>query len=108
MTPAPLEIENHADGTVRIVWADGHASAFAPGDLRFACRCASCVDEWTGDQRLQRGDVDAAVRSVGMQLVGNYALHITWSDGHSTGIYTWDTLRSLCACAECARTQAPH
>lgn len=99
---APLEIENHADGTIRIVWADGHASSFAAADLRFACSCASCVDEWTGDRRLQRDDVDSTVRAAGMELVGNYALHITWSDGHSTGIYTWDALRKQCACAECA------
>jgi|TARA_B110000263_G_C15272402_1_gene494167 DUF971 family protein len=29
------------------------------------------------------------------QLVGNYAIRFTFSDGHSTGIYTWDYLRSL-------------
>jgi len=103
LTQAPLEIETHANGTVRIVWADGHPTAFAPVDLRFACSCATCVDEWTGDRRLQRDDVDSTVRPAAMQLVGNYALHITWSDGHSTGIYTWDALRKTCPCTDCVR-----
>jgi DUF971 family protein len=32
------------------------------------------------------------------EVVGRYALQIFWSDGHSTGIYAFDYLRSLCPC----------
>ena len=35
------------------------------------------------------------------ELVGRYALQIYWSDGHSTGIYSFPYLRSLCPCPEC-------
>jgi DUF971 family protein len=35
------------------------------------------------------------------ELVGRYALQIFWNDGHSTGIYSFDYLRSLCSCLEC-------
>jgi len=35
------------------------------------------------------------------ELVGRYALQIYWSDGHSSGIYTFDYLRGLCPCTEC-------
>jgi DUF971 family protein len=38
-----------------------------------------------------------------MQLVGNYAVRIHWSDGHSTGLYTWDHLLGLCPCPRCRR-----
>ena len=31
-----------------------------------------------------------------VELVGNYALQFFWSDGHNTGIYTWDYLYRLC------------
>ena len=31
----------------------------------------------------------------GVALVGNYALSITFGDGHRTGIFTWDALRRL-------------
>ena len=35
------------------------------------------------------------------ELVGRYALQIYWSDGHSSGISTFDYLRGLCPCADC-------
>jgi DUF971 family protein len=39
----------------------------------------------------------------GAKAVGNYAIHIEFSDGHSTGIYSFDLLRTLCPCEDCAR-----
>jgi DUF971 family protein len=35
--------------------------------------------------------------------VGNYALQIDFSDGHTTGIYSYDYLRTICPCDECAK-----
>jgi DUF971 family protein len=35
--------------------------------------------------------------------VGNYALQIDFNDGHATGIYSFDFLRTICPCEECAR-----
>ena len=35
--------------------------------------------------------------------VGNYALRIDFNDGHSTGIYSFDYLRTICRCEACAR-----
>jgi DUF971 family protein len=35
--------------------------------------------------------------------VGNYAIQITFSDGHATGIYSYDHLRTLCPCPNCAQ-----
>jgi DUF971 family protein len=99
---APVEIETNAAGTVRIVWDDGHTSEYTGEALRDACSCATCVDEWTGEKRLKREDLPSGVRPVAMQLVGNYAVHIQWSDGHATGIYTWDALRKACLCGACA------
>ncbi len=42
-----------------------------------------------------------ALRLLRAEPVGNYALSLIWSDGHSTGIYTWEYLRDLCPCPEC-------
>jgi len=36
-----------------------------------------------------------------VEAVGNYAIRINWSDGHSAGIYSWEHLRRICPCAEC-------
>nr|NIO07374.1 DUF971 domain-containing protein [Deltaproteobacteria bacterium] len=42
----------------------------------------------------------------GIRAVGNYAVEFRWQDGHSTGIYTFDYLRSLCPCPNCNNLQA--
>jgi DUF971 family protein len=47
------------------------------------------------------GAVLAAIRGV-----GNYAVEFHWQDGHSTGIYSFEYLRSLCPCAACTAGRA--
>jgi DUF971 family protein len=42
-------------------------------------------------------------RAVAALPVGNYAIQITFNDGHATGIYSFDYLRHICPCNECAR-----
>lgn len=61
--------------------------------------CARCVDEVTGERIVDVEGLDADVAILEMQLVGNYAVKIRWSDGHDTGLYTWAHLRSLCDAA---------
>ena len=41
-------------------------------------------------------------------LVGNYALSFSFSDGHGSGIYSFESLRRLCACPECSRRSGPE
>ncbi len=36
-----------------------------------------------------------------LESVGNYAVRMTWDDGHNSGIYTWERLRVMCPCQEC-------
>jgi DUF971 family protein len=31
----------------------------------------------------------------GMEHVGVYAIQLAWNDGHSSGLFTWETLRAL-------------
>ncbi len=63
--------------------------------MRLACACAECVDEWSGQARLDPNSVPADVAPVRVQPVGRYAIQIEWSDGHSTGIYPFRRLREL-------------
>jgi PAS domain S-box-containing protein len=62
------------------------------------------VDEMTGERILDPATIPADIQPTGLSFSGNYALKIAWSDGHSTGLYTWDLL------AEIAQTagQAPE
>ena len=42
-----------------------------------------------------------ALKMLGVEPVGNYAIRINWSDGHNTGIYSYDHLRHICTCDAC-------
>jgi DUF971 family protein len=94
MKPIPKEIKA-AEGDIKIAWNDGHESVYSGRVLRLACRCAACVDEWTHETLVKPDQIPAVVKPVKIDVVGNYALHFTWSDGHNTGIYSYDYLRSL-------------
>jgi DUF971 family protein len=100
MKPIPKSVKA-TDGTIAIVWSDNHASAYSGRGLRLACRCAACIDEWTHEVIIQPNQVPEVVKPQTIDVVGSYALHFTWSDGHSTGIYSYDYLRDLCECTEC-------
>jgi DUF971 family protein len=60
-----------------------------------ACPCAACVDEHTGAQLLKPESVPLDVRATKVEPVGQYALRITWSDGHQTGLYSFDLLWAI-------------
>jgi DUF971 family protein len=78
-----------------LAWADGLERRVAYLALRGQCMCARCVDEITGERILDLDGLDPEIAINGMELVGNYALKIRWSDGHDTGLYTWEHLRRL-------------
>jgi ATP-binding protein involved in chromosome partitioning len=89
----PREIVQHSANELAIVWQDGHRSVFDVRTLRLACGCAHCVDEWTGEERLDPASVPQDVAPLKIEPVGRYAIQIEWSDGHGAGIYTFDRLR---------------
>jgi DUF971 family protein len=65
------------------------------------------VDEWSGEQTLDPATVPEDVQPVTIEPVGRYGIQIQWSDGHGTGIYTFEVLGSLCACADCSLDGEP-
>ena len=96
-TPAttPREITQKSATELMIRWGDGVESVYAVRQLRLACGCASCVDEWSGENRLDPDSVPDDVHPLQIESVGRYAIQIEWSDGHTTGIYPFDRLREL-------------
>ena len=78
-----------------ITWSDGLESRYEVRSLRLACSCAHCVDEWTGEGRLDPGSVPDDVHPLEIRPVGRYAIQIDWSDGHTSGIYPFERLRQL-------------
>jgi len=91
----PREIAQRSGSELSIRWGDGVESIYAVRALRLACGCAACVDEWTGENRLDPASVPGDVHPTKIEPVGRYAIGITWSDGHATGIYPFDRLRAL-------------
>ena len=79
-----------------ISWPDGLARKLNLVELRAQCMCARCVDEITGERIVEIDGIDPGIAIEQMQLVGNYALRIHWSDGHHQGLFTWQHLRQLC------------
>ncbi len=103
--PIDLTVDRSA-GDLTIDWADGHRSQFRLAWMRSVCPCASCREERRQAEedplRLSVGPPpDAGVGSA--ELVGNYAIRFTWSDGHGNGIYGFSSLRASCPCPECNR-----
>jgi DUF971 family protein len=108
--PVPHKISRLDEGRViEIQWnAAGHTGAFAARTLRLACPCAACVEEMSGRPILDPGTVPPDVRALSIRLVGAYAVHVQWSDGHGTGLYPWERLLESCPCPDCtARRAAP-
>jgi len=83
--------------TLSITWTDNVESRFDVVELRRHCPCAACIDEWTHEQRLKPQDIPDTVRPLQIDSVGRYALQVRFSDGHSTGIYTFSMLRKASA-----------
>jgi DUF971 family protein len=78
---------------LRVRWPAGPEATIPPERLRDLCPCAACVEEGTGRKLLDPATIPADIRPLAIEPVGNYAIRIRWSDGHDSGIYSWETLR---------------
>ncbi|MDA8060410.1 MAG: DUF971 domain-containing protein [Leptospirillum sp.] len=101
MKPVPKEVMPHEGRAVRILWQDDHESIYSNAYLRENCQCAECIHEWTGEKLIPPGKISPDIRPVSVSPVGNYAISIHFSDGHQTGVYSFDLLRKICPCALC-------
>ena len=102
----PTGLGQDGADVLTVAWSHGHTGRHVVRDLRLACRCAQCVDEWTGERRIEASSVPDDVKPVRIEPVGRYGLQIYWSDGHETGIYTYETLAELCQCPECSQASS--
>jgi DUF971 family protein len=112
--PAGVKIHVSNGAGVDITWGDGHSSHYDFAFLRDECPCATCNDERAKKESFaSAGPASSAAAVLPMfkpkptarsaSVVGNYAISIAFSDGHSTGIYSYDHLRQICPCSDCSR-----
>jgi len=113
--PTSVKIHLTSGAGVDITWADGHQSRYDFDYLRDRCPCATCRD-LREKARLPAGQAASKTvlplyrektRARQAEPIGHYAVRFAFSDGHATGIYSFDYFREICPCAECrARPEA--
>ena len=91
----PRQIIEESDSEITIVWSDETENRFNAAQLRKACPCAGCVNEWTGEKILKDEMVSDDLSFSHITVVGRYALNFHFSDGHESGIYSFKYLREL-------------
>jgi DUF971 family protein len=92
--PTPTEIRLHQKSRIlEIAFDDGRSFRLPYEYLRVCSPSAEVRGHGPGQEVLQTGKRDVEIRSV--EPVGSYAIQPTFSDGHATGIYSWDYLYEL-------------
>ena len=103
MPPTPLKLDLKKDRDLTIHWSDGTTSVYPIPYLR---KLSPSADARQLRDEMARNPLTvlpagfasgsgAELSAIAAELVGNYALRISFSDGHNTGIYSWDYLREI-------------
>jgi DUF971 family protein len=91
----PRQIIEESDSEISILWSDETESRYNAAQLRKACPCAGCINEWTGEKILKPEQVAEDLTFSSIAIVGRYALNFNFSDGHATGIFSFQFLKQL-------------
>ncbi len=108
--PAPANTQPAPPGRgLEITWSGGEKTIIDSETLRRNCPCATCMEKrGEASHAKPLAGKSSALRVLSATLeqetnlrevwpVGNYALGISWGDGHETGIYSYAHLRKLTA-----------
>ena len=90
----PTEIKLHkVSAMLELHFDDGSIFELPAEYLRVFTQSAEAVGHGPGQETLLIGKEDVTITDV--QAVGNYAIKLSFSDGHDTGLYSWDLLYKL-------------
>lgn len=93
-TPLPTEIKLHqASRVLEVTFSDGRVFRLPYELLRVYSPSAEVRGHGPGQETLQVGKRNVAISNV--EAVGHYAIRPTFSDGHDSGIYSWDYIHDL-------------
>lgn len=98
----PVGLQRLNQGGLAIDWSDGQRRQYRAARLRDACPCATCREKGKADEAKPATTLPVLSASearpleiVAMQPAGQYAYSIQFSDGHQSGLYTFDYLHRL-------------
>jgi Mrp family chromosome partitioning ATPase/DUF971 family protein len=89
------KVSYSADRGIVLTLANGEEKIASASEVRRACRCAHCIEEFSGKPLLDPASVPDTVYPRSIAPMGNYAVAITWSDGHASSIYPYELLLKL-------------
>ncbi len=96
MNPKTIKVENKK---LKVVWTDETSSEIGLEYLRRECPCANCKGETILFKTMRPVKKDLSSPDVfkiqKIEIIGGYAAKIIWKDGHNTGLYTWEYLKTL-------------
>lgn len=93
--PIPTDIRlNQKSHTLSVQYDDGESFELTHEFLRIFTPSAEARGHGPGQETLQTGKRDVSIERI--EPVGTYALRFVFSDGHDSGLYSWDLLRNLC------------
>jgi DUF971 family protein len=93
--PLPTGIELHRKSKLlELLYPQGERYELSCEYLRVYSPSAEVRGHGEGQEVLQVGKINVAITAI--QPVGNYAIQLVFSDGHDTGLYSWDYLYELC------------
>jgi DUF971 family protein len=97
----PIELKKLGEERLQIAWSTGQIGTITWLKLREACPCALCAEERSRPPNplrvLKESEIPRGpLKAIAVTPVGRYAYKITWSDGHDTGLFTFDLLHRLC------------
>jgi DUF971 family protein len=105
LTPGEFKLRNIAVAgrELALAWADGKESYLPFDDLRRLCPCSMCRSQREAPSdplRVVKGPARGEITVRNLVPVGAYAVQIVWSDGHDTGIYSFEALRTWPSASE--------
>jgi DUF971 family protein len=98
----PTSLSRLDDKRLQIMWSSGENRVYQIAELRSKCPCATCREKRNAQAKeppplfeILKPAEAQPLTLAGMRPVGNYAYAIAFSDGHDTGIYTFELLQEL-------------
>ena len=101
LSSVPASIDVKKSRGLHITWSDASVGDYSLEQLRSMCPCATCREQRAGKKtskpllKVLPGNYAGDVVIESVELVGNYAIKITWTDGHDSGIYSFKYLHEL-------------